>query len=145
MPIEYRSGDLFTSDAEVLAHGCNCQGVMGAGIAKEFKDRYPGMFKEYNLACKGRTFEPGSYMVYEATSSKTILNLATQDYPGRNARLDLIEKSLTKALEAHPELKSIAMPRIGCGIGGLAWEEVERVLKRVAKAYPLVTFYVYTL
>lgn len=131
MSVEYRTGDIFTSDAQALAHGCNCQGVMGAGIATQFKARYPEMYWLYRAQCTKGVFTPGYYYAFKADNGKLILNLATQDYPGKHARYEWIESSLRAVLKDFPELKSIALPRIGCGIGGLTWERVKAIIETI--------------
>jgi O-acetyl-ADP-ribose deacetylase (regulator of RNase III) len=132
MPIEYRIGDLFTTDAQAMAHGCNLTGTMGAGIAKSFRNEYPAMYEIYREICMVGGFTPGTYYAYRAPDGKLIFNLFTQRYPGRDARCEWIESSLTKALNDHANLKSLALPQIGAGLGGLKWEDVQSTLERVA-------------
>lgn len=143
MPIEYRFGDLFTSDAQALAHGCNTKGLMGAGIALQFQNRYPEMFTDYRIKCLTGQFVPGSYYAYKAPDGKIILNLATQTYPGAFAKCEWIEASLLRVLQDMPDLKTIALPTIGAGLGGLRWEEVQQTLQRVSYLHPNVNFIVY--
>ena len=135
-PVEYRQGNLFTAEEGLaLAHGCNCQGVMGAGIALQFQRCYPLMYNEYTSRCKSGIFLPGTVMGWSPcleTGGRLILNLATQDYPGPRARLEWIEAALMCAIETHPGIIGIAMPRIGAGFGGLDWEDVRQVIEKVA-------------
>lgn len=135
MPVEYRTGDLFLSDTDALAHGCNCQGVMGAGIAVQFRKRYPEMFKEYQNRCKSLQFYLHSVYAYEATDGRVIYNLGTQVYPGPCASLIAIRHCLDEMV-CYPTRKgksvdSIALPRIGCGLGGLNWMDVKKVIEDV--------------
>lgn len=148
MPVEYRTGDLFLSDADALAHGCNCQGVMGAGIAVQFKKRYPEMFKQYQEECRTKRFVIGSVLPYFASDGRLIFNLGTQKYPGPNADLKAIEHCLY-VITSYPTrknetLKSIALPRIGCGLGGLSWKDVQEVIEGVG-AFTKINLIVYTL
>lgn len=136
MPVEYRTGDLFLSDADALAHGCNCQGVMGAGIAIQFKKRYPEMFEEYRNRCLRNQFVVGSIYSYSANDGKRIYNLGTQEYPGPHASLLAIKVLLSQICDEHFDseegpIRSIAIPRIGCGFGGLNWLDVKAVIEDV--------------
>jgi len=150
--MEYRKGNLFNAeDGVAIAHGCNCQGVMGAGIALQFKNRYPEMFEWYKFKCQHKDFSPGDAFVWKGKNyigrveDRYILNLATQDRPGPYARLEWIDQSLRSAIKTFGEaVPTIAMPNIGCGIGGLDWEDVEVVLETLEKSSN-VKFIVYSL
>jgi len=135
MGIEFVTGDLFSVKADGYAHGCNCKGVMGAGIAVEFRKRYPEMFKEYKKRCEDGSFNLGSCFFWDAPSGETIYNLATQPYPGAYASLEVIKTALQTmlngAIYTKPLGHRIAMPRIGCGYGGLSWEEVKPLIEHV--------------
>ncbi|AWN04045.1 phosphatase [Rhodococcus phage Peregrin] len=118
-------GDVFESGAPVIAHGCNTVGVMGAGIAKEIRKRYPEMHEMYVQKCDEQTFNPGDIYLH-MEDGQYIANLATQKYPGRNAKIEYIVESVSRLVqwaERH-QVSHIAMPRIGAGIGGLAWDDV---------------------
>lgn len=132
MPVEHRTGDLFAqADLPALAHGCNCAGAMGAGIAVQFKKRWPAMYAEYKKRCADGSFAPGDVFAWEA-GAVTVFNLGTEKHWRTGATLDFIERS-ARALVAEAEARKIAavgMPRIGAGYGGLAWGDVEAVLER---------------
>ena len=137
MTVRYVRGDLFYSRAQTLAHGVNCRGRMGAGIALEFRRRYPVMFKEYQQRCKDGRLRPGEYFLWRSAED-WILNLATQDTLG-GATLDIVRRAL-EALAAHYEaegITSVAMPRIGAGLGGLEWHEVKALINDVLSDLPL--------
>lgn len=132
MSTTFVTGDLFTTpDLDALAHGVNCKGAMGAGIAVEFKKRWPEMARKYRTQCYGNTrggpLKPGGFYAWRSPDGLWILNLATQDKPGPFATLRWIESSLTLALGQFNE-RTIGLPRIGCGIGGLAWDQVRDLL-----------------
>jgi O-acetyl-ADP-ribose deacetylase (regulator of RNase III) len=138
MPIIYLAGDLFanTHRAQALAHGCNCLGSMGKGIATGFRDRYPAMYREFRRRCKAdpREFNPGDCMLWKEDDRPWVFNLATQrGYKG--ATFEAIEAALTSMRrQAEKEsVRSIAMPRIGAGYGGLDWDKVKEVIGRVFK------------
>lgn len=135
MPLSQRTGDLFASnDLDALAHGCNCKGVMGAGIAALFSRKWPEMFRAYRVLCKQGRFRPGDCFAWQAGESPVIYNLATQDRPGRHASLEAISASVQKMLVDAKErgIIRIGLPQIGSGIGGLAWDDVQQVLRAQA-------------
>jgi O-acetyl-ADP-ribose deacetylase (regulator of RNase III) len=139
MPITYLSGDLFANivSAEAFAHGCNCQGSMGAGIAVEFKRRYPAMFEIYRAMCKAdpRQLHPGDCFFWRSTDDQPhVFNLATQEHYWRSrATYDAVRAALNAMRQrADTEgVTSIAMPRIGAGHGGLSWKKVRAIIDEV--------------
>jgi O-acetyl-ADP-ribose deacetylase (regulator of RNase III) len=132
-------GNLFDSDAKGLGHGVNTSGLMGAGIAVEFKHRYPEMYLEYKRWCKSEVHREGFVLPWAGVDGKWIYNIASQDRPGANARLTWLELGLADALlhaEAH-HIDKIALPRIGCGIGGLDWVDVRDIIEWYAEDQPV--------
>jgi len=134
--VKFVTGDLFTYPGlDAIAHGCNCAGVMGAGIAKEFKKRFPGNYEYYKAACTDGSFRPGIVLSYKAFN-KYILNLATQDEFINPATLDVVKECLWQMLDVvnmsnacgYSNIKTIGLPRIGAGLGGLDWDEVKQVI-----------------
>lgn len=148
MIVEERAGDLFSYDGPVIGHGVNTAGVMGAGIAKEFKRRWPEMFKEYQHLCENGRLNPGEIFPYEVGPGNLVLNLATQDKPGKRARWNWISSAIQEAATVVPkifaECQEFAIPRIGCGIGGLQWENVKQVIRSTTPPYDF-TVVVYSL
>ena len=149
MTVEYVSGDIFTNrnNAEALAHGCNCKGAMGAGIAKGFRERYPEMYEVYRRRCKAepRDFNLGDSFLWKDNDKPDVFNLGTQEHYWRcRASYDAIEKALEKMKnQANQEgIKSVAMPRIGAGYGGLSWKKVRLIVERIFNDWP-GTLYVY--
>lgn len=127
-------GDLFTSDAPALGHGVNTRGIMGAGIALQFKNRYPEMHEAYVKLCNMELFRPGTTFVYAPKDgSRYVYNMASQEFPGADARLELLEEAATLAGEdaVFRGFDRIAIPRIGCGIGGLDWTDVVPLLEDI--------------
>ncbi|MBA4186636.1 MAG: phosphatase [Planctomycetaceae bacterium] len=137
MPIQFIAGDLFTNryKAEAFAHGCNCAGSMGAGIAVGFKQRYPAMFDEYKHRCKAQppTFVLGSSFLWRESGKPAVFNLGTQPRPGRGATYDAVETALREMrTTAEAEgITSIAIPRIAAGYGGLSWKKVKAQIEAV--------------
>jgi O-acetyl-ADP-ribose deacetylase (regulator of RNase III) len=149
MPIEFVTGDLFANRvrAQALAHGCNCQGSMGAGIATGFRDRYPEMFAEYRKRCKAkpREFNLGDVFLWKAEDQPWVFNLATQEGTWRaRASYQAIEMALRGMREqaGREVITSIAVPRIGAGYGGLSWKKVRAIIEEAFKEWT-GTLYVY--
>jgi O-acetyl-ADP-ribose deacetylase (regulator of RNase III) len=149
MPIEFISGDLFVNRFKVqaFAHGCNCQGSMGAGIATGFKQRYPDMYEEYRRRCKAdpRAFNLGDSFLWKSDDQPWVFNLGTQEqYWHGRASYDAIETALiTMRQQADSEgIKTIAVPRIGVGYGGLSWKKVRAIIEQVFADWA-GTLYVY--
>ncbi len=143
MPIEFVSGDLFANAHQVqaFAHGCNCQGSMGAGIAKGFRVRYPEMYEQYRARCKAkpREFNLGDVWLWKTDAQPAVFNLGTQErYWHARASYEAIEQSLKKMRElADLEgIASIGIPRIGVGYGGLSWRKVRVIIERVFEEWP---------
>jgi O-acetyl-ADP-ribose deacetylase (regulator of RNase III) len=148
IPIHFISGDLFVNrfNAQALAHGCNCAGSMGAGIAVEFRDRYPAMFEEFRRRCKAKPaeFTLGDVFFWREEGKPAVFNLGTQPRPSFGASYPVVEKAL-QALRERADAEgvtSIAMPRIAAGYGGLSWKKV-RGLIEAAFAGWVGTVYVY--
>ena len=149
MSIAFVTGDLFANrfGATALAHGCNCQGSMGAGIATGFRDRYPRMFEEYRRRCKAdpRQFNLGDAWLWKEDGRPWVFNLGTQEGVWRaRASYDAIQTALKGMREqADAEgITGIAIPRVGAGHGGLSWRKVRAVIERAFADWP-GTLYVY--
>jgi O-acetyl-ADP-ribose deacetylase (regulator of RNase III) len=138
MPIQFVSGDLFDNEraAQAFAHGCNCQGSMGAGIAKSFRSRYPEMYEEYRRRCKAepRQFNLGDCWLWKADGQPWVFNLGTQErYWRSRASYEAIGTAL-RAMRTQADAEGvtrIAMPRIGVGYGGLSWKKVKATVEAV--------------
>ena len=128
MGIQFLTGDIFYSKAQTIAHGCNCRGRMGAGIALEIKRRYPRMFKEYRRRCHKGLFAPGGYFLHKE-STPWILNLATQGTID-GAEAGHVERCFRELPQYYGQegITSLAVPRIAAGLGGLEWQDVRRLI-----------------
>lgn len=124
--IEYVSGDILDSEAEALVNTVNCMGVMGRGIALQFKNAFPENFKAYAAACKLGLVQPGHMFVFETgqlTPPRYIVNFPTKRHWRGKSRIEDIEAGLA-ALVAEiraRHVRSIAVPPLGSGLGGLDW------------------------
>lgn len=134
MTLRVQKGDLFDADLPAIGHGCNIQGVMGAGIAKEFRRRWPAMYDEYRRRCRDGRFQLGDVFVWEGTP--IVFNLATQPRPGPSATLEAIASSVSRMMRMADEsdIPAVGVPRIGAGLGGLVWEDVLDTLRRVSQS-----------
>lgn len=133
MPVLLTKGDLFAAaDIHAYGHGCNCAGAMGAGVALEFKKRWPRMFDEYAERCKAGRFSLGDVFTW-TEGDATVYNLGTQEHWKKKAQLPALSMALRKMVElaAHAGIAKIGLPRIGAGLGGLDWMRVKRVLAEV--------------
>ena len=127
------AGDLFDLDLPAIGHGCNCEGSMSGGIARDFRRRFPLMYTEYARRCAEGSFVPGGFFRW-VLPELVIYNLATQPKSGADAKLWAIEASVRAALEDAAErgLSAVGLPRIGAGIGGLVWADVAAILQGAA-------------
>jgi O-acetyl-ADP-ribose deacetylase (regulator of RNase III) len=132
------TGDLFELGLPAIGHGCNTQGSMAGGIAREVKRRWPDCYDEYARLCRDGRFPLGGFHVWEG-DGLVVYNLATQVRPGADARLDAIRQSVAAALaDAQARgIERLGVPRIGAGIGGLDWTDVRRFLRDVATESPV--------
>jgi O-acetyl-ADP-ribose deacetylase (regulator of RNase III) len=126
--IEYRTGDILKADAEALVNTVNCVGIMGRGIALQFKNAFPENFKAYAVACRQGDVQPGRMFVFETgtLTPKFIINFPTKRHWRGKSRIEDIEAGLiTLAREIRTRgIRSIAIPPLGSGLGGLNWGDV---------------------
>lgn len=135
--IIYKQGDLFKDDAEAFVNAVNVVGVMGAGIAFQFKKRYPEMFKDYKKACEKGELTLGKMHVYEQKegSPRFIINFPTLHHWKDQSKLADIEAGLEDLVMVIRErnIQSIAIPPLGCGAGGLEWMDVKSQIETAFK------------
>lgn len=133
MTLQIVKGNLFGANLPAIAHGCNCKGFMGAGIAAAVRKLWPGNYHFYKELCNNGEFQLGDFACYPAPSGPLIYNLATQDNPGPDARLWALEASLSAAMEdcKEREIEMLGVPWICAGIGGLGQEEVRGVFETI--------------
>lgn len=147
--IEFRRDNLLMADAEALVNSVNTVGVMGKGVALQFKKKFPGNFKEYERACKRGEVEVGRMFTVELdslTNPGYIINFPTKKHWRGSSRLEYVEQGLDALVSEiqRLNLSSVAIPPLGCGNGGLSWEREVRPLVEAALArVPEVEAYVY--
>ena len=127
--IEYKTGDILSEQAEALVNAINCVGAMGRGIALQFKRAFPDNFKAYAARCKQEKMQPGKVFVFETDElfhPRYIINFPTKRHWKGKSRMEDIESglaSLAMEIRSH-HIRSIAIPPLGSGLGGLNWREV---------------------
>ncbi|MCK9444106.1 MAG: macro domain-containing protein [Tissierellaceae bacterium] len=136
--LTYIRGDLFSSPAQVLVNTVNTVGVMGKGIALEFKKRYPEMFNLYQSKCDDKSFGIGKLLLWKK-DEKWILLFPTKKHWRSPSKIADIEQGLEKFVQSYEKLgiESIAFPKLGCGNGGLDWEEVRPLMEKYLKNLPI--------
>ena len=137
MPIHYVAGDLLQNEhsLQAIAHGCNLQGLMGAGVAVGIRDRYPAMYAEYRRRCqaKPREFNLGDVFAWQEADWPIVYNLGTQARAGRGATYVAVTLSL-REMRRQAEAQGLArigLPRIAAGYGGLSWKKVKAIVETV--------------
>lgn len=125
-------GDLFTSKGRTLVNTVNCVGVMGKGVAFEFKKRWPAMFEDYQRRCATKQVRLGEPYLYRDITGVSIINFPTKDHWRSPSRVADVASGLDH-LVAHAGtwgIRSLALPPLGCGNGGLEWSEVGPLIYR---------------
>lgn len=133
--IELTSGDILKSEADALVNTVNCVGVMGRGIALQFKNAFPENFKAYEAACNREAVQPGRMFVFETgqlTPPRFIVNFPTKRHWRGKSRIEDIEAGLVDLVKVIRDkgIRSIAIPPLGSGLGGLDWNEVRPRIER---------------
>ncbi len=133
--IEFTSGDILKSEADALVNTVNCVGVMGRGIALQFKNMYPENFKAYEAACNREAVQPGRMFVFETgqlTPPRFIVNFPTKRHWRGKSRIEDIEAGLIDLVRVIRDkgIRSIAIPPLGAGLGGLDWNQVRPRIER---------------
>jgi len=146
--IIYKKGNLLEDDAETLVNAVNTVGVMGAGIARQFKEKFPDMFVVYESACQRGELQLGTMHVVQVKENDTtryIINFPTLAHWSDKSTLATIESGLADLVRVVQEkgIQSIAIPPLGCGVGGLEWEDVRLLIEGAFKNVEGVTVHLY--
>jgi O-acetyl-ADP-ribose deacetylase (regulator of RNase III) len=147
--IQIAAGNLLEADVDALVNTVNCVGFMGKGIALQFKQAFPENFKAYEKACRAGEVRPGRMFIHETNSMvgpKFIINFPTKRHWKGKSKMEDIESGL-KALIADVNrlgIKSIAVPPLGCGLGGLNWSDVRPRIENAFASLPGVQVELFT-
>ncbi len=141
-------GDLLEAQAEALVNTVNTKGVMGKGVALQFKRAFRNNYKAYTVACERGEVEVGKVFVFDRgtlDNPRYIFNFPTKKHWRQRSRIEYIQdglEDLVREIRNH-DIQSIALPPLGCGYGGLSWDEVRVLIKEAANRLPEVEFLVY--
>ena len=145
--IEYRTGDILRAEAEALVNTVNCVGIMGRGVALQFKNAYPDNFKAYAAACSREEVRPGRMFVFETgqLTPKYIINFPTKRHWRGKSRMEDIESGLAALAEEirQRRISSIAVPPLGAGLGGLDWRDVRPRIEAAVREFDEVRVIVF--
>ena len=147
--IKYKSGDILKEETEALVNTVNCVGIMGRGIALQFKKRFPDNFKTYAAACKREEVQPGKMFVFDTgeklINPRYIINFPTKRHWRGASRIADIESgldALAAEIRRH-KIQSLAIPPLGSGLGGLDWSQVRPLIETALQSLDDVQVIVY--
>jgi len=141
--IHDQTGDLFAADVDALVNPVNTKGVMGKGLASQFKHRFPDNFEIYQKECKQGKMMCGRVFVFHrgvSVNPRWIINFPTKDHWRNLSKIEYIQEGLD-SLVLHVQackIRSIAIPALGCGEGGLDWADVEPLIVQAFQGLPHV-------
>lgn len=130
--ISYNESTIFNTNAQTLVNTINCNGVMGAGLALEFKLRYPQMYSSYVESCRQREIQVGHVYFYQYNTTHLIVNFPTKKDWKYPSRLEWISEGLKDFVKQykHWGVRSVAFPKLGCDRGGLDWKQVKPLMEK---------------
>ncbi|RST47115.1 macro domain-containing protein [Variovorax sp. DXTD-1] len=139
--IELTSGDILKDDSEAIVNTVNCVGIMGRGIALQFKNAWPENFKVYEAACKRGEVQPGRMFVFDTeqlTFPRYIINFPTKRHWRGKSRMEDIESGLAALVSEiqRRNIRSVSIPPLGSGLGGLEWPDVLPRIEQAMQALP---------
>jgi O-acetyl-ADP-ribose deacetylase (regulator of RNase III) len=146
--IHLTRGDILKHEADALVNTVNCMGVMGRGIALQFRRAFEDNYEAYRKAAKAKEIRPGQMFVFERAAlerPRWIINFPTKRHWKGKSRIEDIETGLVDLVRVIREkgIRSIAIPPLGCGLGGLDWEVVRPLIEAALTAVPEVEAYLF--
>jgi O-acetyl-ADP-ribose deacetylase (regulator of RNase III) len=144
MTFKYQSGSIFNSDCSTLVDAVNCLGIKEAGLALQFRERYPQSYLEYREHCSKGLLKPGGILLSQ-DQGVSIVHFSTKDDWRNPSALEWIEKgliNLVNLIEVEGII-SIAIPKLGCGLGGLEWSDVRPLILKAVSKCPQCHFEIY--
>ena len=136
--LNFKQGDIFEQSVEAIVNPVNCVGVMGKGLALEFKNRFPDCYREYAQACRAGNVQPGRMFVFQTLLvrwPRYIINFPTKRHWRDQSRLQDIQDGLQALANEmqNRRITSVAIPALGAGLGGLEWEPVREAIESSMK------------
>jgi len=146
--IEIAKGNLLQMDAAALVNTVNCEGFMGKGIALQFKKACPDNFKAYQRGCRAKDVQPGRMFVFPTSSlvnPKFIINFPTKRHWRGRSRIEDIRTGLDALVQEilRLQIPSVALPPLGCGLGGLTWFEVKPMIEKAFAPLPEIRVFLF--
>ncbi len=146
--IELRQGDILHADTEAVVNTVNCVGVMGRGIALQFRKAFPENFKRYKAVCDRKELAPGKILFFDLNrweNPRYVLNFPTKRHWKGKSRIEYIESGLRALVDEVRQrgIRSIAIPPLGCGLGGLNWQVVKPMIEQALGSLPDVEVFLY--
>lgn len=146
--ITYKNEDIFNCNTEIVVNPVNTEGISGKGLALMFKNRFPNNFEKYSQKCKDNEFHIGDILLVKIQNffnPRGIVNFPTKDKWRYPSRVDYIEKGLKSLskLMINNNIKSVAIPKLGCGLGELDWDkEVKPLVEKYLKDFDVEVYYI---
>ena len=146
--VELKQGDILQADTEALVNTVNCVGIMGRGIALQFRKAFPGNFRAYKAACDQKHLRPGIVLVHDLgglMNPRYIINFPTKRHWKGKSRMEDIEAGLVALVDEVRKrgIRSVAVPPLGCGLGGLDWGAVRPRIEAAFRDMPDVHVILY--
>lgn len=144
--IRYVKGDLLNSNLKVIAHGCNCQGVMGSGIARQIRQRWPNVYEVYNLKYQVMGLELGTILPVQTPDGRVVINCMTQGNFGGDGQQYVDYDAIASCIDAidakidNWDVSEVGFPQIGAGLGGGDWNRIESIIESHAKNFIPVVY-----
>ncbi len=131
--LKFQKGDIFQQSSEAIINPVNCVGVMGKGLALQFKQKFPDNFREYAQACREGRVLPGKMLVHKTYSGehpRYIINFPTKRHWRDQSRLEDIQEGLNELAREIQDrrIRSATIPALGAGLGGLPWSKVRSLI-----------------
>jgi O-acetyl-ADP-ribose deacetylase (regulator of RNase III) len=135
MTLYYRKISIFDSPMQTLVVPVNCVGVMGAGLALAFANKYPECVNGYKAYCKEKLLAPGKIILSPLSENKYVLFFPTKDHWKNPSKIEYIQEGLEMFVKNYKKspISSVSFPKLGCGRGGLDWEDVQPIMHEALK------------
>lgn len=146
--IKLKQDDIFQADAEALVNAVNCVGIMGRGIALQFREAFPENYKAYKALCDRKQLRPGMIFTHDLNrrqNPRYIINFPTKRHWKGKSRIEDIESGLGALVEEvrNRHIQTVAVPALGCGLGGLEWSDVRPMIEKALGRLPTVHVLLY--